>query len=430
MQTATNDTYIKIKNRITNYFKKHLKNDIIIMWFFDEGVYVFKKSYKKITREIFIPKSFYSLDYDAITLLEDNGFYEKNIYIIGNAGRIRISKNNYPKLDQKKLKETIQWDGYVLSNEETTYTTTYRIEKENYENRTLSVYVAFCPENEYEMMTETANREGKSILGIIPSYEIGLTADENTVFLYQDGENLKLIKGKSVSRKRNFKIDALDVKDFENKKIRLLRTNTTEISDSEKVLKILGENAESDINEKTLTKFINELESVQMCFNVNKSKFKISKEKTIQRLTQLFFILSLIMFFHTLATFTREYVNYSKEKTRYEELAPTRKEKEKHDEYLTKIHEKYEKIEEIQKEKSYGEEFLINLAEAVNENAILTEIETNGDTVRINGIAKSGEELSKIRKNLKTMFKEVKLEKATTKGKIVNFQIICGENKK
>ncbi len=140
------------------------------------------------------------------------------------------------------MKDTLNWENYVQSDEHRTAINTYRIKNYNYEENAMFVYVASCTKEDFLPIVEEAQKQNKYIQGIIPVTEICTSYGDGFTIFYQNGKNLKLIYGHSETKKRNFKIDELETEYFKNKKIILLRTSTTTKEDSEEALKILGEN--------------------------------------------------------------------------------------------------------------------------------------------------------------------------------------------
>lgn len=429
VQEFLKNEYFEIKNHLKNLYSNIFKPTETYIWFFDEGAYAFEIANGKILKEIFFPQEFLSERKEIITLLSDNFFTGNNIYLIGNDNSIKLDINKYPILTDEELKDTLNWENYVQSDEHRTAINTYRIKNYNYEENAMFVYVASCTKEDFLPIVKEAQKQNKYIQGIIPVTEICTSYGDGFTIFYQNGKNLKLLYGHSETKKRNFKIDELETEYFKNKKIILLRTSTTTKEDVEEVLKMFGENVISDTTEENVKTLIKNFTKHTMCLKTTTGKrfFNISKEKFILRALQTLCIISLISLIFTSALFFSEYFKLSVERNRSKNLLSIEERKTKYDEKLASINKKYENIKKLQAEKTYEVPFLVNLAESVPNGVTLSEIEIQDSTINIKGTSNDRACLLKFEKNLKTNFKNTNLQKSETKSNLIEFNFVCSD---
>lgn len=423
MENFLKEIYKKLKKEVKIKYKKTFASEKTILWFFEEGVQVFGIKKGLIVKIDFFDKEFYVSKEHIFSFLDDNGYKAKNIYIIGNDDSVKIKRNIYPLLSDEEFSGML--DLKYIEEENNIHLATYRVESKSFEEEIMSVYVAECLRENYENLIEYAKKEKKQICGIIPFFEVAY--DTNRIILYQNGKDVRLLKGHIETRKRKFKIDELE-EYFKDKKIVHLRTSKTTLEDAKKAYENLGNDVVSDINEEGRIDLIADLKNIEMCFELSKGrKFNYSKEEIKLKLAQVLCIFSVIFLITMLAIFTQEYIDFSNEKSYGQTLIGIEKEKMEYTKKLKAIENKYEKIKKLQEMPTFEEAFLIDLAEAVIDGVTISEIETNENTVRIKGNANTRENFRKFEKNLKSQYKNVTNEKTELKNKgvMIEFNLIC-----
>lgn len=423
MENFLKEIYKKLKKEVKIKYEKTFASEKTILWFFEEGMQVFSIKKGLIVKIDFFDKELYVSKEHIFSFLDDNGYKAKNIYIIGNDKSVKIKRNIYPLLSDDEFSGML--DLKYIEEENNIHLATYRIENKNLEEEIMSVYVAECLRENYENLIEYAQKEKKQICGIIPFFEVAYNTER--IILYQDGKDVRLLKGHVETRKRKFKIDELE-EHFKDKKIVHLRTSETTLEDAKNAYETLGDDVVSDINEEGRIDLIADLKNIEMCFKLAKGrKFNFSKEEIKLKLAQALCIFSVIFFITMLAIFTQEYIDFSNEKSYGQTLISIEKEKTEYTKKLKTIENKYEKIKELQEMPTFEEAFLIDLAEAVIDGVTVSEIETNENTVRIKGNANTRENFRKFEKNLKSQYKNVTNEKTELKNKgvMIEFNLIC-----